>query len=169
MKLDVKGDKLFLKNDYAGCMWIFYSFLLIPFVAGIYLLWQEPSDVVPLYFLLPFTFGFLITTPIMLKEAIKMRIVTLEMDRTLGNISISKSALFSKSHETREISEINTIQVECSDGDGEFFNVSMHFKDGYKLPILHGNHRDSIFSQIQEINDFLQIRFATIPIQEIRV
>lgn len=169
MRLDVNGDKLFLKNDYAGCMWIFYSFMIIPFFSGIYLLWQEPSDTVPLYFVLPFTIVFLIAVPIMLKEAIKMRIVTLEMDRTLGQICISKSALFSKEKELRKINEIDFIQVECSDNDGEFFNVKMHFKDNVVVPILHGNHRASIFGQIKEINDFLEVRFPKVPIQEISV
>ena len=169
MRLDIKNDKLYLKNDYAGCMWIFYTVLIVPFIFGIYLLWQEPRDVAPLYFVLPFTVLFLFAAPILIKQAVKMKIVTLEIDRTLGHIKISKSALFSKKKELRKINEIDFIKVECSDNDGEFFNVNMHFKDSAIRPILHGNHRVSIFGQIEDINDFLEVRFPKITIQEIRV
>lgn len=97
-----------------------------------------------------------------------MKIVTLEIDRTLGQIQVSKRALFSKEKEMRKIDEIDFIQVECSDNDGEFFNVNIHFKDNSVLPILHGNHRASIFGQIKEINDFLEVRLPKIPIKELR-
>lgn len=169
MKLNIDGDKLFLKNDYAGCMWIFYTFLLLPFIPAIYLLWQEPRDSAPLYFVLPFTLMFIISAPLIIREAVKMKIVTLEINRTIEEVKITKGALYKKSHKTYTLSEIKKIEVECSDNDGEFFNVNMLFDDGNRLPILHGSYRAGVFNQIDEINQFIKIRSAEIPVEEIKV
>lgn len=169
MRLDIKGDKLFLKNDYAGCMWLFYTFLFLPFVVGIYLLWQEPRETAPLYFVLPFTLVFLATAPILIWQAMKMRIVTVEIDRTLGTAKITKSAIFSKTYDSRKLDEINAIHVECSDNDGEFFNVTLRFKDDDELPIIHGSSRTGVYDEITRIAEFLSVRYSGIPVTETRV
>jgi len=169
MRLDIKGDKLFIKNYHAGCMWIFMSVLMVPFIPAIYFLWNEPRDIVPLYFVLPFTLIFLVAAPLMLREAAKMRIVTVEINRTLGEVKITKSAFFSRNRSVHAIRDIACIDIECSDNDGEFFDVKMVLKNDEKFPILHGNYKPGIIDKIEEITEFLAVRDYNIAVRETKV
>jgi len=169
MRLDIEGDKLFLKNNHAGCMWIFTSVLMLPFIPAIYFLWNEPRDIVPLYFVLPFTLIFVVAAPIMLRELAKMCIVTVEINRTIGEVKITQSAFFVRNQLVYAIRDIVCIEIECSDNDGEFFDVKMVLKNDQKFPILHGNYKPGITDKIEKITEFLAVRSHTILVKETMV
>ncbi len=169
MAIKIEGDVLKLSNSHAGCMWVFSLFFIIPFTIGVFLLWGEPPEVAPRWQVVLFTVMVLVALLLLVHQLWRGTLIKVRINKRPGNIEINHRTIRAQWTDHRHVSQLRELRIEVSDNDGEFFSVYLVFADGEKLHVVHGNYRQGVLKECDELQAFLEETGAKIIRNEVRV
>lgn len=158
MAFRIDGDCLTVNSQYAWVSWIIYGIFVLGFPPAIIAMWQAGPEKIPLWFNLIFTGFFLAVLPYFLREIARARIVRAHIDTASGIVEISKRGLVTRSRETRRVEDIDRIEMQTSENDGEYFSLHVIFRDGGSFAFSHGNYREGMEEERDRFLTFLQKR-----------
>ena len=156
MAFRIDGDILTVSSHYAWVSWIFCGVFAFGFPPAIIAMWRQSPDQIPLLVNLACTCIFLGALPYLFGEMAKARLVKARIDAKSGTIEISKRGLITRSRETRRIEDIDRIEMQTTDNDGEYFSLHVIFHDDGSFPFRHGNHRASMEDERDAFLAFIQ-------------
>ena len=158
MAFRIEGDRLTVKSRHAWAMWLLYGIFALGFPPAILAMWQAGPEKIPLLANLAFTGLFLAGLPFLLGEIAKQRLVTAHLDRKTGVLEVSQRGLITHSRETRRIEDVDRVEMETSDNDGEFHALYVVFRDGSRFAFSHGNYRRGMEEERDRFLAFLRMR-----------
>ncbi|MDZ7588840.1 MAG: hypothetical protein U5J78_06805 [Parasphingorhabdus sp.] len=154
------GDRMVITNNHAGCLWLFYAVLLIPFFIAVPYLWLAPRDKAPLMFIVPFTLIFVLALPFVVRHILHLEYIRMTLDRrpradSGGLIMIQTRGIFTRRNIVKPLDQIWRMEMEVSDNDGYFYSVDLAFRDGTKIALTQGSHKAGVLQECDNLREFL--------------
>jgi hypothetical protein len=125
--------------------------LLVIHTVGLAILWQEPRDVAPLYFLIPFTGVFLIATPFLIKQVLVARTRRVELCPGERQFVITERSLFTKRVRHESLDHMVAVVFETTDNDGYWYRGLVELRPGEKITFVQGSYRPAIRAEFDAL------------------
>lgn len=122
---------------------IFLVFL-IAFPFAMVALWRLGSEVVPVYFALPFTLVFLVAVPFMAGRLRAARTRQISFVPAIGVLHVIESRPGRRDHTRADAGEVDRIEFNTTDNDGFWYTASLVLRDGRSFGFAQGNWRPDV-------------------------
>lgn len=136
-----------------------------PGIAFMWVLWFQPGDSVPLWFVAAFTAFFAVMVPFLLRSVREARTRILSIDVCTGGLTIVFRRPFQTKTVTHRPSAIESATFDTYDNDGAWHSASLTIA-GDQVTFAQGSVHEDVYGRFQRMLEVLEPLCPDLPVQE---
>lgn len=141
---------------------------LIVFPVAIVAMWNEPREVAPLKYLVPFAALFALGLPFLLKQVVSARTRELLVDSQKGQITLLTWYPYQKSTEVFRPHLVNKLVFETTVDDGYWYCAKLVLRNSRKIVFAQGSHEPHVRAELAKMTAVLVHAKPDLHIEDIR-
>jgi hypothetical protein len=141
------------RADWASA-WLAAVFLVV-FPIAIFKIWQEPREVAPLIYIVPFTAIFVSVVPYLLKLVLKAQTRQFQINPDSNQLDISVTSLLRRDFEQVPALNVQSLTFETTDNDGFWYSAEIRLNDGRSLCFAQGSYEPGVRNDLARMQEQL--------------